>query len=503
MFKAARSFASHLIEQFRKSNYKLGIINVIFILLLFLSPSDKIVFLVSIAHLFIVLIVAKSAFEALVSVYWPWFIFEFGREFTTVLIPLQHIRSEAYQSPIVSYVLFSPLNILIVLLLLYVLYNFISKAEYRSQLLSKNWFLLFVAYLFLQLMSVALTDYSFVFSFLSLFKSTSNMIWLLAVVQLHPSVRRQIIHSLLLTISSLFFLEVSLALVQLLRGGFIGIHAEKAWYVASFGKGADENSGLIRVSGFQYHPNGMANWLFGELMVMLLLAQVLVKKLSQKMVFVLLTIGMLGLSLLSLTRTIIVTLGVVPFLFWSEFRVLSQDIYSRFRKNSRTVNIFLFVIFFGVTLVSGYRLKDRIILSMYATQANGGISTRVPQYLEAIKLIQIKPIFGHGIGMYQAALYNWIPDGEVRYFPERVHNSFLLIAAESGIPSLFVGLLLLLSILLRGFGILDRRIIAVWLFYGMLYLFLQPASQEIISFPVVIILLLTTHYEQISAKKNT
>lgn len=503
MFKTARSFASYLIGQFQKSNYKLGIINVVFTLLLFISPSDKIVFLISIIHLFVMLIVVKSALEALVSVYWPWFIFEFGREFTNVLIPLQHIRSEAYQSPVVSYVLFSPINILIVLLLFFILYNFIFKAKYRLLLLNQNWFLLFVLYVFICLVSVVMTEYSVTFSLLNLIKSVSSMFWLLAVIQLDPSVRRQIIHSLLVTISGLFFLEVILAFFQLLRGGYIGIHAEKAWYVASFGNGADENSSLVRVSGFEYHPNGMANWLFGELIVLLLLAQQIVKKLSKKMVFVLLVIGMLGLSLLSLTRTIIVTLCVTPFLFWSEFKVLSQDIYSRFRKNSRTINIFLFVIIFGVTLVSGYRLKDRIFLSIYATQANGGISTRVFQYLEAIKLTQIKPIFGHGIGMYQAALYNWIPNGEVRYFPERVHNSFLLIAAESGIPSLFIGLLMLLSVLLRGFGILDRRIIAVWLFYGMLYLFLQPVSQEILSFPVVIILLLTTHYEQISAKKNT
>ncbi len=502
MFNNVVFAAKKLLGKFRNSNYQVGIINLIFILLLFISPSDKFIFLISIIHLLAVLLITKTALEALVSVYWPWFIFEFGREFTTVLIPLQHIRSEAYQSPVVSYVLFSPLNILIVILVLIVLFNFVFKTEYRLLLLSKRWFVFFTLYSFIQLMSVVMTDYSAIFSFLSLIKNVSSMFWLLAVAQLHPSIRRSIIYSLLLTITSLFFLELCLASIQLLSGGFIGIHAEKAWYLASFGKGADESADLIRVSGFQFHPNGMANWLFGELVVILLLTQMVLRKTTKRMTFFVLTIGMTCIVFLSLTRTTLLTMVVIPFLYWCELKSSLHFLSRGLSKYSKTIKILLLLVLLLLLGMVGYRLKDRILLSIYSNTETGGISTRMIQYQEAIELIQIKPIFGHGIGMYQSALYQWIPDGEILYFPERVHNSFLLIAAESGITSLLFALLLLVTIFYKGFKLVDKRLIIVWYFYSMLYLFLQPVSQELLSFPVIIILLITTHYEQTSHQKN-
>jgi O-antigen ligase len=199
------------------------------------------------------------------------------------------------------------------------------------------------------------------------------------------------------------------------------------------------------------------------------------------------------ISLLSLTRTVFLAFGALFLMYLNEARKLLREVLAFMLAQSMFIKSSAVLLSFLLIVGGALRVRDRVFLSLFAFSENGGVTTRIQQYTEALDLIAIRPLFGHGVGMYPAALYHWFPEGTVLYFPEKVHNAFLLIAAESGLISLAIAIVLLLSIMRVGFTYLDKRLVCIWFVYNTLYLLLQPVAHSILAMGNVFILALVEY----------
>lgn len=77
---------------------------------------------------------------------------------------------------------------------------------------------------------------------------------------------------------------------------------------------------------------------------------------------------------------------------------------------------------------------------LFSASEGGGFSVRSQLAKEAIAIIQEKPFFGIGPGMFIAAAYERNVTGVMYWFPEAVHNGFLLVASESGVFALVLSI---------------------------------------------------------------
>lgn len=429
-------------------DYRVIFVTLLHVTLFFFAPDNKFIFLVSFLHLISLTFLLKNVALTLIYAYLPWFVFEQGRSFEIVLVPFEGILSPNYLSPVVAVFNISPMLFLSFLMILYlVITNFsykIIKLIGVAGIIS-----LLLSYLFVRLLSAFLTEYASVFSIMGVINESSFFLWMAIILfEIHKSKSsiEAILSNILAIIGILFSFELVLSIGQLFAGGYFGLHSERAHYIAQFGMGADENASLLRVSGFKYHPNGLADWLVQTASAGFLLAGILQKKLSKVinqhvlLVFIFLLII---ISAVTLNRVTLVTLLFALLLYVrpliSVFISLKPPLKKFFDTNFGKILMTISIVF---SLLAVFRIAQRVFLSLFVFSEHGGISTRLIQYQEALELFFKKPFFGSGPDMYTAALYQWIPNGEILYFPERVHNGFLLIAVESGVFAIFLVMVL-------------------------------------------------------------
>ena len=80
-----------------------------------------------------------------------------------------------------------------------------------------------------------------------------------------------------------------------------------------------------------------------------------------------------------------------------------------------------------------YLITDRAYYSLFSLSDSGGLATRESQISDAMQLVYRSPFLGVGNGMSISASYNFNPQGFIRFFPEYVHDGFVLYVVERGI----------------------------------------------------------------------
>ena len=75
----------------------------------------------------------------------------------------------------------------------------------------------------------------------------------------------------------------------------------------------------------------------------------------------------------------------------------------------------------------------------------------------AAKLISLHPLLGVGLGMNVVEGYNLEPKGVMWDFPSPIHNSFVHILVESGIPAFALYVLIIGYVLLHQYRSINRR----------------------------------------------
>jgi len=107
----------------------------------------------------------------------------------------------------------------------------------------------------------------------------------------------------------------------------------------------------------------------------------------------------------------------------------------------------LIILFFTVFTI---RYGDKI-LSQFGEQRHSSYEVRFPQFRIAQRMIKSRPLTGVGLGHYELVSWDYMTETEkadeyARVFALMVHNTYLLIAAEMGVPGSLLLIWFLLSI---------------------------------------------------------
>ena len=114
-------------------------------------------------------------------------------------------------------------------------------------------------------------------------------------------------------------------------------------------------------------------------------------------------------------------------------------------------------VFFIAAVVAGASLRSSITERLTRSDS-GSAASRVDMMKDAVAMIQDNWLTGVGLNNYSVAMWRYDVTGVHRWWGANVvvHNLFLLIAAETGIPSLVIFCLLIYRVLRKG-----RRSLAV------------------------------------------
>jgi putative inorganic carbon (HCO3(-)) transporter len=197
---------------------------------------------------------------------------------------------------------------------------------------------------------------------------------------------------------------------------------------------------VSRVSGTFGHPNSLAGYLGTLVLINLAL---FCAPVSRR-----LKVGLV-LPFLLISTTLILTYSRGGWLALGLGGAVTLYLCFLRRSGSRLVSLilamFLMVLFFVSSIALIGPMRQRLFEEDY-----GAARTRVPLNLVALNIIRHHPWLGVGLGNYtfEAPFYDISREGITYEFPRPVHNEFLLIAAEQGLPSL-VSFLVILGYILR------------------------------------------------------
>jgi O-antigen ligase len=201
-----------------------------------------------------------------------------------------------------------------------------------------------------------------------------------------------------------------------------------------FGLGTDESGGGFRPFGLSYHPNGLANQHLILLSSILFLSSYLNNKdkLWKKIIGLAASLSLIVI-ILSLSRAALLAIFVALVII-----VIRQPEYiSVWRKSIKNslgkLKLWHRIVVILLVSVLIFKLTDRLFNSIYSFSENGGINTRLTEYEEALLVFSKSPIFGIGEQMFIPTSYQLFPKGVMSYFPENVHNGYLLLMTEKGI----------------------------------------------------------------------
>ncbi len=278
------------------------------------------------------------------------------------------------------------------------------------------------------------------------FNSFLSVIWAYYLILLKNNLNKKEFYRLLTTFLFIWLILVNyesiLVLAQVLFKRPIGLIVETTKTAPIFGLGADEGSGGFRPFGLAYHPNGLAN---KHLIYIFLLAFIkfYLKKLAAPFKdFVNWTIlGSIVVIFLSLSRAAYLALIISALFVCFRHPKFFNDQFSNWKKKltkTSRAHRFLFLL---IALFLFSKFSSRLLNSIYSFSDWGGFSTRLIQYQEAWEIFKKSPFLGIGDQMFVPIAYQLFPKGVVSYFPENVHQGFLLFMIERGIFGLLVYLL--------------------------------------------------------------
>ena len=500
---------SRLINLFTSSSFidrKAIIITLGYLFLATFIPTVKLSFVLG--FLFFGLLVFCYSFpKAIAYSMIPLLYLSSGQTHSFIAVPAQAIHSLQYWEGRHLIFSLSPFFVILASALLFLPFFLLkSKKVFKLFFHEKIIFILFGMFV----LSAIYNSQLLIFSLLSIVQEFLVVVWGFYLMILSNILSQNNWKKMLFTIALIMTLVLSqdalIALGQTVMRAPLGLVAERASVAPVFGLGVDENSGVFRPFGIHSHPNGLANDQILLAFSILILVTYLGnkgffgKKIKNDFFVFVLAVSILTI-ILSLSRAAF--LAVFAALLVFKFRHASK--FKVFRTMKQVVDKFgivlkLIILVAGSTLV--FRLSDRLFNSIYSFSEFGGIATRTKQYLEAIEVFKTFPILGTGVGMFMTASYQLFPDGVMRYFPEPVHNNFLLFATERGIVATF----LYLIFIIKSFQFIENSQFAkttkTMIYSGVVSIFVMMLfhpQNNFFSFLVLIILSLM-HYEK--AKNN-
>lgn len=433
------------------SDYQSLLVSYIYLFLATISPTHKFFFIISFIYFILLVFLLSSIEKAIIYSFFPLLLFNVGQERIFNIVPAGVINSEFYWSGRNLTFQFSPFFILSITSFLLVFFIIFFK---KAALHFNSFTLLFLIAFTLHFISAIHSTQLNLLSFLYTIEEFSLLLWmvLLASVLKRLSIKERniLLTTLFFIFLGLLILESGIVILQVIKRSALGLKVEKVNSIPSFGTGADENKFQFRPVGLSYHANSLANWHISLLTTLMILGFRLKNNFQKKFSHLILT-SILLMSLVTILLTLSrsaylsLTIFILTFLLflWGKTVKFFKFI-GNYLKDFKIFILFLSLYF---SLI----VPDRILRTIFTFTESGGVSTRSAQLVEALELIRVFPLFGVGIGMFIPSSYRFNPSGIMSYFPENIHNGYILFLAERGLVAAFfylAGLLLLIRMVL-------------------------------------------------------
>jgi putative inorganic carbon (HCO3(-)) transporter len=232
--------------------------------------------------------------------------------------------------------------------------------------------------------------------------------------------------------------------------GFAFLGMERAEEVMSV------QAGVTRAAGFLGHPNGLA-WFLTQWLPLLIIFGIMVPRSKLRSVCLLSSLlGFFGL-VFTFSRAGWLAFAVSIVLIFICFIAVQQ------KQKAPRHNVHRLAALLISSAIVGGCLSPVIILRLTGGD-EGAAYSRVPLALVALNTIKHNPVLGVGLGNYEYVMekYDNTPE-RIATPPNKdaealaVHNIYLLLAAELGIPALLVFLLLSLHIIKKAVSLLRSQ----------------------------------------------
>lgn len=474
---------------------KVCLYTILFLVTSLAIPNNKIFFIASAFYVLSIFWHTKSAGATFLYTFFITQMYIIGqRHEILVIAPEELLKNTLYPSGRYLYYLITPTLLLALAATLSLPFQILKQAKWPAYPWSMvGYGVLFVISLVSSMSSNQIPTLAVLYSLNNVFLFG----WLLAT---YKFLKHQPKYSRTTILTTLFFLllltvafETSIASVQFLKRGLINLHIEGTRSISPFGFGPDENPLQFRPVGLTLHANMLASRFVGLLYTILFMNNILsLRKINIKLWYLGLISALLCVFTIILSQSrigyasVLLPITAVGFLHKTIVYSWLRDILPKFKQY-----LFLTIPFIAI---ASFILIDRLLYLQYVFAESAGWNTRLLLIQEAVKLITRYPVLGVGTGMFIPAAFNEQRYDDtpgisiMRYFPEGVHNGFLLLTAENGMVSLLVliGTLFLIirEVVIARFTFTTKSLILAGIIANLIFMTAQPTSMN---FPINIL----------------
>lgn len=410
-------------------------------------PSNKLFFVIATLYMLSLVYITQSIYKAFFLAFVPFLMLNIGQIYITTVIPFNELKHAINYEGRQFYFSFSPFFVLQITSIFLLITEIVRR---RGKLkLNLSHIAIFGSILF-SLISVFFTEQFPVYSLSAVIGILGSISWIVIIQLLFRDSKQneqiKLLKSFLLVIVFMSSFQIAIGLGQYVRRATLNLRIEQSTVIPNFGQGADEDGTQFRPIGLQTHPNDFANSLLIFLFTALLLFEYLrLRKVHFPWWFELLFVAETVLMIsITQSRAAYAGLGLASVLFFLSQRKVSLQSLVFFRKQLQP---FIFV-FITIAIIFVPMVFQRLLYSVNSFGVGGGFTTRQELEKSAIDLIQKHFLLGVGPRMFIPSAFKENPQGIIQYFPEDVHNGFLLFLTENGIIS-FTLLMLFFFFLLK------------------------------------------------------
>lgn len=455
----------------------------IFIALQFVVPNAKVLFLLTVIFVTVLFLIKRSIIEVIILAYAPISLVQVGQYYSFVAVPSYAISIVGYPDGRIISFYFSPYFYLLIFCFLVSLYlPFLQKRH------SYGTYFAFLGYGVLGIVS-SLTEANFPYFSLGFSFVVIGQLAFFNIVMSYVSVHgiKELFETFFYQNFLVILFAAMLAFAQLFFRNNLGLYIEQATQLPQFGAGADESFLLFRSVSVFAHSNIFANWLHSIVLTLLLIYNFLDARFQKE------NARLLAIAVVISFFATLSTLSRAAFLSYIPLIILYRKnlldllfIGVETYRSLRNVSKMLLLL---VSLVFCWQLVPRVYLSIFAFSQYGGWGVRAILNEEAYSMIQQHFLYGVGVGMFIPMNYLLHPQGTPSYFPESVHNGFILLLAERGILAVTILLFGYYVLLKEMMKIRDHRWTMSTIMAGLVgqgvFMFLHPFDNSFSMFTIV------------------
>jgi len=400
-------------------------------------------------YFLIVYLLTNSIKKTLIYTYLPFTLFKVGQIYTFVAVPASYIQEAGYARGKVLEFVFSPHSILLMTSISVSFFDLLKRLFLTEEKLKFGvkgiLLLLSLVGVISAIKSQYIANLSILYSLLGFGEISFFYIFISYLKDLKKRERFKVINIFLLHLSLVISFLSLIVLFQFVNRSTLGFILESSQEIPI--SGTDTDFTQFRPIGIFTHANILANTLNTLLFSLLLLWFYLNEKkklfVRKRVLFVSLIVCGLAI-LVTLTRAVYLALAVSFLLYIFFDRQIVFNILEKVRSLVKKLRIISLLV--GGYL--GWIIIQRFVYSLSSFADQGGFFVRDKLFSEAISIFKQNFFWGVGRGMFIPALFrnatieareiSFTEQNVARYFPEAVHNGFLLFLVEHGFVSFLI-----------------------------------------------------------------